>query len=168
MLEQVAWVERADVARLWPGRIRVVLLERTPVAFVRTSGGLSLVDSSGQLLDRPPQGEFSFPVVSGVSDGVAPEERRRRMALYSAVIQDLDREGTRYSQDLSEIEVGDPDDAHVVVTDTSIVLHLGSERFLERYKTYLEHIQEWRRSFPKIRSVDLRYERQVVVNPDTR
>ena len=168
MLEQIAWVQRADVIRLWPDRIRVVIVERVPVAFARTSSGLTLVDAGGQLMDRPPQAQFSFPVVTGVSDGIAPEDRHRRMALFAALIQDLDREGTRYSQDLSEVDVSDPEDARVLITDTSILLHVGRERFLDRYKTYLEHIQEWRRTFPKIRSVDLRYERQVVVNPDTR
>ncbi len=167
-IEQIPWVERANVARLWPDRIRVVIVERVPVAFVRTASGVSLVDASGQILDRPSQAEFSFPVVSGVAGAVAPEDRRRRMALFGLVLQQLDSEGTRYSQDLSEVDVSDPEDARVLVTDTAILLHLGNERFLERYKTYLGHIQEWQRTFPKIRSVDLRYERQVVVNPDTR
>ncbi|SRR5579871_659024 len=165
VIEQIPWVERADLARLWPDRIRVMLHERAPVAFAQGSAGMQLVDSSGQFLERPVQASFSFPVVLGVNDQDPPGQRRSRMALFNAVVADLDREGTRYSLDISEVDVSDPEDAQVTVVDTAIVLHLGSGDFLKRYKTYLAHIQEWQRDFPKIASVDLRYDNQVVVHP---
>ena len=168
MVEQVTWVESAQVARLWPNRIRVAVRERAPVAFLRTTAGLVMVDATGRLLDRPAQANFSFPMVIGISENDSGEDRRRRMELFMAVMRDMDREGTRYSLDLSEVDVADPEDARVVVVDTAILLHLGPGNFLERYKTYLAHIQEWRRKFSKIGSVDLRYDRQVVVNPEGR
>ena len=164
MIEQIAWVESADTARLWPNRILVVIRERTPVAFLRTAASLVLVDSTGQLLDRPAQASFSFPVVTGMSELDPPDERRRRMALFNAVMQDLDREGAHYTKELSEVDVSDPEDARVVTGETAVLLHLGRDGFLQRYKTYLSHIQEWRQSIPKIHSVDLRYDRQIVVN----
>lgn len=167
-IEEIPWVERADVARLWPDRIHVRLHERAPVAFAQSAAGMLLVDSSGQFLERPVQASFSFPVVVGVSDTDPAGQRRARMALFNGLIQDLDREGTRYSLDISEVDVSDAEDARVTVVDTAIVLHLGSGDFLKRYKTYLAHIQQWHRDFPKIRSIDLRYDNQVVVNPDTR
>ena len=168
LIEQIPWVERADVARLWPDRIRVMLHERAPVAFAQGAGGMRLVDSSGQFLERPVQASFSFPVIVGVADQDPPDKRRARMALFNSLVQDLDREGTRYSLDISEVDIGDPEDAQVTVVDTAIVLHLGSGDFLKRYKIYLAHIQQWHRDFPKIRSIDLRYDNQVVVNPDTK
>jgi len=45
-------------------------------------------------------------------------------------------------------------------------VHLGPGDFLPRYKLYVAHITEWRQQFPNLQSVDLRYEGQVVVNPD--
>jgi len=167
-IEQIPWVERADLARVWPDRIRVMLHERAPVAFTPGPGGMLLVDSSGQFLERPVQASFSFPVMVGVAENDPAGPRRAHMAMFNALMQDLDREGTRYSLDISEVDVSDPEDAQVTVVDTGVVLRLGSGDFLKRYKTYLAHIQEWHRDFPKIRSIDLRYDRQVVVNPDTR
>src|SRR5262249_20659761 len=38
--------------------------------------------------------------------------------------------------------------------------------YLERYKIYVSHVQQWRQQFQKLESVDLRYERQIIVNPD--
>ncbi len=47
-----------------------------------------------------------------------------------------------------------------------MVVHLGKEDFLPRYKLYVAHIAEWRQQFQNVQSVDLRYEGQVIVNPD--
>ena len=48
----------------------------------------------------------------------------------------------------------------------AVLVHLGSSNFLERFKIYVAHVQEWRTQFQKLQSVDLRYEHQVIVNPD--
>jgi cell division protein FtsQ len=47
-----------------------------------------------------------------------------------------------------------------------MVVHLGAQDFLARYKLYVSHIAEWRQQFQNVQSVDLRYEGQVIVNPD--
>ena len=43
-LEQLPWVEHATVMRLLPNKIRVAVVERTPVAFVRQGSHIGLVD----------------------------------------------------------------------------------------------------------------------------
>ena len=45
-------------------------------------------------------------------------------------------------------------------------VELGSSDYLKRYKTYVSHVQEWRQQFQKLESVNLRYDNQVIVNPD--
>jgi hypothetical protein len=45
-------------------------------------------------------------------------------------------------------------------------VELGSSEYLKRYKTYVSHVQEWRQQFQKLESVNLRYDNQVIVNPD--
>jgi len=47
-----------------------------------------------------------------------------------------------------------------------VLLHLGSSNYLSRYKTYVGHVKEWRQQFQKLESVNLRYDNQVIVNPD--
>jgi len=49
----------------------------------------------------------------------------------------------------------------------AVLVHLGGSDFLRRYKIYIAHVQEWRQQFQKLDSVDLRYDRQVIVNPDS-
>ncbi len=48
----------------------------------------------------------------------------------------------------------------------AVLVHLGSSDFLSRYKIYVSHVQGWRQQFDKLESVDLRYEHQIIVNPD--
>jgi cell division protein FtsQ len=45
-------------------------------------------------------------------------------------------------------------------------VHLGSSDYLRRYKIYVTHAQAWRQQFQKLESVDLRYDNQIIVNPE--
>ena len=76
--------------------------------------------------------------------------------------------GTNYVKQLSEVDLSDPENVKVTANDPggTMVVHLGKEDFLPRYKLYVSHIAEWRQQFQNVQSVDLRYEGQVVVNPD--
>jgi cell division protein FtsQ len=49
-----------------------------------------------------------------------------------------------------------------------VLVHLGSSNYLDRFKIYVAHLREWRQQFQKLESVDLRYDRQIIVNPDLR
>ena len=84
-LESLPWVEQAHVQRVLPNRIRVEITERTPVAFLRTGSDLSLVDAQGVILDRPAEGEFKFPVVSGIGGIHAPGDARAAHEFVRAV-----------------------------------------------------------------------------------
>ena len=90
------------------------------------------------------------------------------MKIYNDVVSQLDAGGARYSQELSEIDLSDPDDVKVTANNRAgeVLVHLGSSHYLERYKIYVTHLQEWQQQFDKLESVDLRYDRQIIVNPD--
>jgi cell division protein FtsQ len=171
-LEQIPWVESAAVMRFVPNRLRVEVRERTPIAFVRLGPRISLVDAGGHVMDLPPgsKQKFSFPVIVGVGESEPLSTRAARMKIYLALIQDLDSGGAHYSQELSEVDLADPDDVKVLTGDSAgaILIHLGSANYLDRYKIYMAHVGEWRQQFEKLESVDLRYERQIIVNPDLR
>ncbi len=171
-LEDIAWVESASVMRLLPDRLRIEIKERTPVAFVKIGSRVALIDASGVVMDMPPtrQTHYSFPVITGMQESEPLSTRAARMKIYSALIRDLDSEGGNYSLALSEVDLSDPEDVKIIVPDAegAVLVHMGSSDFLRRYKTFLTHVAEWRQQVPgqKLDSVDLRYEGQIVVNPD--
>jgi cell division protein FtsQ len=168
-LEQIPWIEHATVMRLLPDQIRVSVVERRPVAFLRQGQRIGLVDSNGVLLSMPAaamsQHHYSFPVVTGI-DGRDPlTSRRNRMTVYLRLLGELDANGKRLSDQISEIDLTDPEDARVLMPEqgTDIVAHFGEDNFLERYQRYKAHIAEWRQQYPRLAEVDLRYEQQVVL-----
>lgn len=170
MIEELSWVESAAVSRTWPNALQVAVRERVPVAFVRTSLGLFLADRHGVIMERPSRATFSFPVLTGIGERDPAPQREQRMRLYLALIEDLDRDGAHHSLDISEVDVSDPEDARLVFAEhegsDAILVHLGNANFLSRYQTFLAHIRQWRQQFDKIQSIDLRYEKQIIINPD--
>lgn len=168
-LEAIPWVESASVMRLLPDRLRVDVTERTPIAFVRIGSRISLIDRNGSVMELPRSRKYSFPVIKGMNESEPLSTRAARMQIYSGLMRELDSEGANYSKDLSEVDLSDPEDVKVVVADPggAVLVHLGSADFLRRYKIYLAHLAEWRQQFQKLDSVDLRYERQIIVNPDS-
>lgn len=169
-LQEIPWVQSASVMRLLPDRLKVHIEERTPVAFVRIGSKISLIDSSGVVMELPTAKarKYSFPVITGMATAEPLSTRAARMKIYTALVRQLDSEGARYSEDLSEVDLSDPEDVKVVVAGPqgAVLLHLGSSDYLARYRTYLAHVQEWRQQLQKLESVDLRYDRQIIVNPD--
>ena len=168
-LEQIPWIQSATVMRLLPDRIRVSIVERQPVAFVRNGREIGLVDAHGVLLGMSPAAmaahHYSFPVLTGIDPGDPPQARATRVAVYLRLMSDLDSTGQRYSQNLSEIDLTDPEDARVLMPEPGrdILAHFGEDHFLERYLRYRDHIADWRQQYPRLAAVDLRYDRQVVL-----
>jgi cell division protein FtsQ len=167
-LEQIPWVESASVMRFVPNQLQVEIHERTPVAFARIGPRMFLIDSGGTLMELSPRHKYSFPVILGMNPGEPLSTRAPRMKAYMAMVKELDSGGARYSQDLSEVDLSDLEDVKVRVNDPAgdVLLHLGSSDFLRRYKIYVSHAQGWRQQFQKLESVDLRYDNQIIVNPE--
>jgi len=169
-LEQIPWVESASVMRFVPNRLRIEIHERTPVAFARIGSHVSLIDAGGTLMELAPGGKhkYSFAVIAGMNAGEPLSTRAARMKIYNQLVRELDSSGARYSQELSEVDLTDTDDVKVLAADANgeVLVHLGSGNYLQRYKTYVTHVQQWRQQFDKLESVDLRYDGQIIVNPD--
>jgi cell division protein FtsQ len=154
-------------------------VERTPVAFVRNGTQIGLVDANGVLFDLPepdgtgaaiPAPHYSFPVLTGISPADPLSTRAARMKLYMDFLAQLDAGGEAISKKVSEVDLSNPDDVRALVPDantqaTNVLIHFGQDKFLDRYHHYQEHLAEWRTQCPKLASVDMRYDRQVVLEP---
>ncbi len=168
-LEQIPWIERATVMRLLPDQIRVAVVERQPVAFTRHGQQIGLVDANGVLLTMAAatmaKHHYSFPVLTGIDPGDSADARKARMAVYVRMIAELDADGKHNSEQISEIDLTDPEDARVLMPEqgADILAHFGEDHFLERYQRYKAHIAEWRQQYPHLAAVDLRYDNQVVL-----
>ncbi|MHB1020804.1 MAG: cell division protein FtsQ/DivIB [Acidobacteriaceae bacterium] len=168
-LEQLPWVEHATVMRLLPNRLRILVVERTPVAFVRQGSQIGLVDANGVLLNMPAaamgNAQYSFPVVVGISSNDSLSSRAARMKIYQNFLASLDSSGEKISSQLSEIDLSDPEDVKALIPEqgVDILVHFGDEKYLGRYRNFVAHLAQWRQQYPRLASVDMRYDGQAVL-----
>jgi len=176
-LEEIPWVEQASVERILPNRIRVELVERTPVAFLRLGTGLALMDASGVILERPLEGEFRFPVVTGISEATPHESRQQRMKLYVQFLKEIGLVRSAAAEQVSEVDLSDDKDVRAVLAGLPelgavgadqgpVLVHFGDSDFDNKFRLFVENIRQWHASVGRVESVDLRFARQVVVNPE--
>jgi cell division protein FtsQ len=87
------------------------------------------------------------------------------MKIFERFTSELDGSGEKISEELSEVDLSNPEDVQALIPDhsTEILVHFGEDSFLDRYRRFKEHLPEWRSVYPKLSSVDMRYERQVVL-----
>ena len=174
-IERISWVGSARVQRILPGHIRVEIAERTPVAFLRTGSELALIDAQGAILERPLQGDFRLPVVSGLSDEVPQAERAARMRLLQQFQREIEMVRGGASEMLSEVDLSSAEDLRAMMVPPggeggtapegaqAVLVHFGSSEFGPRYKTVLDNYAQWAAT-GRIVSIDLRFKKQVVVN----
>ena len=177
-LEEIPWVEQASVERILPNRIRVQLTERTPVAFLRLGSELALVDAHGVILDRPLEGDFRFPVVTGISETMLRSEIEQRMKLYVEFLKEIELIRLGAADFVSEVDLSDARDLRATLEpmpalgflqsegESPVLVHFGDTDFTNKFRTFVENISQWRASAGRVESVDLRFARQVVVNPE--
>jgi len=173
-IQEISWVEEASVQRILPNRLRVEITERTPVAFFRNGNELTLIDTHGVLLERPEGEDFHFPIVTGMSENLAREEREKRMQVYQEFMKNIDLVKPGSSERVSEADLGNPRDFSAVLTGfgsegnaPAITVHFGQGDFTGKYRTLVENFTQWQANAGPVHAIDLRYSRQVVVNPDT-
>jgi cell division protein FtsQ len=155
----VDWIEDASVARIWPDRLIVRVRERQPVAFVFFHTGVLLIDRHGVLLDQPSQAQFTFPVLDGVKEEEAEDQRAEHVRVMLAVQEDLGY----LAKDVSEIDTTDPDSIRIVakVGDHALELTLGDSNFGRRYQNFLTHYPEIEKHSPRVKSFDLRLDDRI-------
>jgi cell division protein FtsQ len=177
-IEQIPWVARATVRRVLPDRIEVELAERVPVAFLRQGSSMALVDARGVIFPAPVQGNFSFPVVTGLSSAMPASDRQSRMGMFLAFLAAIEPVRAGATAMLSEVSLADLDDLRATLAPPQaaaalgqgpVLVHFGSGDFAAKFKIFLDNFAQWEAAVPQggIASVDLRFGQQVIVTPAT-
>lgn len=163
------WIRDAALRRVLPSTVEVFVSERRPVGLCRLGNELHLIDESGTLIDRfgPQYAEFDLPIIDGLVSG--PGGRRgsidtSRAELAARVISAIGRNRDIAGR-LSQVDVTNAQDAVVLLENDSALLHLGTDRFLERVQSYLELSGALRDRVADIDYVDMRFDRLLYVRP---
>lgn len=169
----VPWVKDASVSRIWPDRVRVLLVERKPVANVILSIGnegagnsthVALVDDEGVILDKAAnlRGQ-TLPTVRGIASAQTEADRKQRIGR----VMKLLREAGPMADLFSEIDVTEPENLKVIqpAGDRAFTLELGREQYRRRLERFYELVDQIRRSHPNRTRFDLRHH-DIVAQPE--
>ena len=173
-IEKIKWVESASVQRILPNRVRVEIAERTPIAFVRNGSEIALIDGHGVILDRPNDLDARFPIISGITDALPKDEAERRMQTYQELVRELNVVNADSANQLSEVDLSNPKNVRIVMAGIpgvsaaqAVNIRFGSGDFTSKYRMLVENFTQWQANAGCVRSVDLQFTRQIVLNPDS-
>jgi cell division protein FtsQ len=157
-------IEGATLSRILPSTVKVSVVEREPAGLARLGGRLYLMDAGGTFIEEhgPRFQDVDLPIVDGLSagEGAVIDERRAELASSLIVALTADR---GLAARVSQIGVGDPHDAVVLLHDEPTLIHLGQEQFVERLRHYVDLAPTLRSYVPELDYVDMRFGQRVFV-----
>jgi cell division protein FtsQ len=167
-----AWIRDASFRRVLPSTVEITIAEREPIGVGRFGDRLFLVADDGTTLGSHTAryADYDLPLIDGLHvgpsrTGLLVDDERAGLAaqVIQSVAQSPDLAGR-----LSQVDVSDAEDAVVMLGDEPARVHLGTEQFAERLRSYLDLEPTLKARVPSIDYVDLRYDSRVFVRPGER
>lgn len=166
-VESNPWIASVEMAKELPGRLRVKVAERRPVALLLVDGGLVYADSEGRAI---------APVVTPAELLAARKEKLLVVSFSQkphgegisaalAVAADLGRAQPTWAGKLSRIEVLGEEDFRLHTDALPFPLLVRSGQVKPKVERLVELLPELSRRYVRIEAVDLRFERRIVVQP---
>lgn len=167
----VDWIKDATVARRWPNRVHVSVVERQPAAFVQLAGDsapeFKVIDTDGVLMPIPSGERMSnLVVLTGMS--ASDTEASRRIRVREAMI--FQREVGALANRLSEVDVRDPGNLRVTmrIDDVAVLLKVGNNNYKKRLDNFLAHYAGIHNVKPGAKVFDLRIDGRITAVEDSR
>jgi cell division septal protein FtsQ len=134
------WIAKAELTRLWPNRLRLVIVEREPVALVQL-GELHYIDRKGNLFKPLSPGDpHDFPVITGFKREQFAEGQGFPPAAFDEVIVLLDllkqTEAPLNLANISEIHVDQERGFTLYANGLKSAVHLGPKNFPEKLQKF--------------------------------
>jgi hypothetical protein len=114
----------------------------------------ALIDRDGYILRPRIAAKFTLPVITGIRESEAIENRRARVRRVLGMLKDIGP----LAEQISEINVADPNNLVVSehVENSMVKLMLGDENYSERLQNFLANYSEIKQKRPDVNTLDLR------------
>jgi Cell division protein FtsQ len=159
------------MAKELPGRLRVKVAERRPVALLLADGGLVYADSEGKAIapvTTPAELEEARTaglLVVSFAHYFAHKPHKEGIGSALAVAADLGRAQATWAGKLSRIEVLGEEDFRLHTDALPFPLLVRSGQVKPKVERLVELLPELSRRYVRIEAVDLRFSRRIVVQP---
>ncbi len=148
-LESYPLIREAEVARLLPDRLRVIIVERQPVALARRGDSVVCVDDDGVMFGDIShwRGKTTPPVITGLAEGGenAGETNRQLIMTYKRLMAELDQSEPPLSSRIDGIHFDDDRDVILTLADSRVTVRIGKEDFRTRLNAALDVLDAVRR-----------------------
>lgn len=169
ILRRNPWIDTLELQKDLPGRLRVEVTERKPVALLLRGGMPVYADAEGRPIVAVPPGERERARKAGlVLVTFARPQRSAAEGVASAleVAGELGRVQPDWAAQLTRIEVLGERDFRLHTGALRFPLLVASGQVAEKVRHLDRLLPELARRYPAIQGVDLRFERRIVVQPD--
>lgn len=169
-VEAKPWVQSCQVRRVFPNTLKVLIVERQPVALAKIEDELFPVDRFGVVLEAH-GARFQYldlPVVRGLENSTQENvsaANRVKMETVMRALAELDSGPEKLSDRISEIDVTDPSCVALVPADRPIKVFLGDSNYRERYRIYLSKLAlmaDLAQKYGAVDSVDLSVDHRII------
>jgi len=169
-VERHHWVESCSIKRILPRRLRVHLIEKTPVALARHGEQLLLLDRRGEVIEElsdPVEWTGRLPMFTGFDGGLpwpAHQQRLRDCLPLAEQLKEMER--STALPPLAEIDMTDVGNIRIRFADREYPVLMGRDGYddkLTRYRLLKETLEE--RHGDNLQYVDLRFRDRVIVKP---
>ena len=169
-VERNPWIESVEMAKELPGRLRVKVAERRPVALLLADSGLVYADSEGKAIapvTTPAELEEARTAGLLVVSFAHPRHKDDVRGIGSAlgVAAELGRAQPTWAGKLSRIEVLGEEDFRLHTDALPFPLLVRSGQVKPKVERLVELLPELSRRYVRIEAVDLRFSRRIVVQP---
>lgn len=155
------WIRGVEIRKQLPDELRVQVIERRPAALLRRPEGLFYMDAEGVVIDRyDPLAGPSDLVILASPDGTLPA-----VARVLEIVSILETIEPAWGRGLSEIEILNDEDLRLFTAALPFPVILSGGRAEADLRKLRWVMPEIERIDPRPAAVDLRYTRQVVVQP---
>jgi len=160
------WVKTVTLRRVLPSTIEVTVEERSPLGLARLGERLYLIDSDGAVIAEHgrPLTDHKLPIIDGLLLDSMRGVDETRAQLASDLISAI-RPYPALLLQVSQVDVSDPHNAVILLNDSPTLIHLGEDRFAERFQKYLDLLPSLRSHVLDIDYIDLRFDRRLPFRP---
>lgn len=159
------WVAEVELRKELPGRLRVAVVERRPVALLLRGGELFFADERGRPIAPVGPGGRAVPAAQGLLVIEAPERAPDGLKRALALAADLARANPTWAGNLTHVEVLGDRDFRLRTDALPFALLVRSGDVLPKVRRLEALLPDLERRYAAIAAVDLRFARRVVVQP---
>tara|TARA_B100001250_G_scaffold413342_1_gene447169 strand:- start:1140 stop:1907 length:768 start_codon:yes stop_codon:yes gene_type:complete len=168
LMESHPYVKAARVSHQFPGIIQIEIMEREPIAILK-SQPMVMLDADGVVLpDLNNLGDFNLPILTNFNPEpkLYPVGKRALSVKVKECINWLSRIQVDYESlynNLSEMKMTSTNDLELILSDHPTRIYLGQDRLWSRFKILKQfELELGQKKISDYTYLDMRYENQII------